>query len=286
MVKLIRLILILFCIRPLFGQINPNASGNIEVYLLDSYITPEHPYKLVVSFLTSDSCFSEIKLLGLKTLRISDKLTDNHRIEFELYELEEKLTSIEYKLYVWIGEHEISESQIYEVEVPKYILLSEESSHGLLQLCCMGGIIFGIPSPTLVIQNDESYFSLTKEIPLFAFYSSNFNYPFGYISLEFAHIFKSERENFLRIGYKQLFQTKPIQYVSLGVSFFSDLNGFNGLSPELSLGLFQIENVITFYSKYRYNFQPTKSTFIPSNGRSDFHEISIGLYSSFFSLNF
>jgi len=285
MKNLFRLIVILLSTVPSFAQINPNAAGKIEVYLLDSYITPDQPYKLVVSFLTSDSCYSEISLIGFNTIKISDKPTDNHKIELDLEEIDEKHSSIKYKIYVWINDQEMSESQIYEVEIPKNILIDNKSSDGLWQLCCMGGVIFGIPSPTIVFQNEESFFSVTKEIPLFAFYSSNFNYPYGYISFEYAHIFKSERENFLRIGYKQLFQTKPIKYVSLGVSFFSNLNGFNGLSPELSLGLFQIENVITFYSKYRYNFQPTKNTTIPLNGRSDFHEFSIGLYSNFFSLN-
>ncbi|MBS3945644.1 MAG: hypothetical protein KGZ42_09125, partial [Melioribacter sp.] len=171
-----------------------------------------------------------------------------------------------------------SRSQLYEVEIPRMIAIEKDKGSGLLQVCCFGGIIFGLPSPTIVMMNDKKIFGLSKEIPIFSFYSGGYNYPIGYVGAEYSYLFNSDKKNFIRIGYKHIFQIPLIEYVSIGANYFSDFKGYNGVSPELSVGLFKIQNVFTLYSRYRYNIQPGRSG-------TDFHEFSIGLYSNFFSLN-
>jgi hypothetical protein len=262
-----------------YAQTDSLAVGNVEINVIDSYITPEIPHKLVVSFFTSDSAISKIILLGIGEFQVSEKLRDNHKIEIDLSKNEGIISPLKYKIIVRDSANEESQSQLYEVEIPKDMIINSDRNLGILQVCCFGGIIFGIPSPTYLRMDGENYFSLAKEIPLFSFYSSGYNYPWGYLSAEYAHIFKAARKNFLRAGYKQIIQTGVIEYISPGINYFTDFKGYNGISTELSIGLFQIQNVFTFYTRYRYNFQ--------TNGSGkDFHEISIGLYSNFFSLNF
>jgi hypothetical protein len=260
------------------AQIDSAAYGEIEIFVIDSYITPEQPYKLILSFFTSDSCTAKIQLSGEHEFVVSSKLNDNHKIEITLDEQLLGTTIIKYFIYAKNKEGFESRSQLYEVEIPGIILIDKDKDLGLIQVCCFGGIIFGLPSPTLVIMNGKNFFGISKEVPIFSFYSGGYNYPFGYIGAEYSYLFNSDKKNFLRIGYKQIFQIRPIEFLSLGINFFSDLKGYNGISPEFSVGLFKIQNVFTLYSRYRYNFQPNRSG-------TDFHEFSIGLYSNFFSIN-
>lgn len=262
-----------------FAQLDSAAVGNIEIFLIDSYISPEPPYKFNLSFFTSDSCTSKVVLSEGKEFIVSNKLDDNHKIEIDLNGLITDKKFIHYKIIVKDRNGEESQSQLYDVEIPQNMIAMQKRDVGLLQVCCFGGIIFGLPSPTFVAKSNKHYFSLTKEIPLFSFYSGGYNYPFGYIGVEYAYVFNADKKNFLRTGYKQIFQMNFIRYISLGVSHFTDFKGYNGISSEFSFGLFQIQNVFTLFVRYRYNFQPNKSG-------TDFHEASVGLYSNFFSINF
>ena len=83
----------------------------------------------------------------------------------------------------------------------------------------------------------------------------------------------------MRIGYKQIYQIPVLEYVSPGMDVFTNFLGYNGVSAGISVGWFKISNVFTVFTKYRYNFKPGEE-------KDDFHEISMGLYSDFFSINF
>ncbi|MEW6196493.1 MAG: hypothetical protein AB1521_15190 [Bacteroidota bacterium] len=261
----------------LHSQEETVGAGNIEIFVIDSYITPETPHKFVLSFFTSDSCKSMV-IINSDQYEVSEKYTDNHKFELILDKKADQ-NKFTYKLIVNDFEGNESSSQLYEVEIPQEMILAAEKDLDLLQVCCFGGIIFGLPSPTLVLIEDKSFFGLSKEIPIFSFYSRGYNYPAGYIGAEYSYIFNHDKKNFLRLGYKHLFQLEFIEYVSTGINYFTDFKGYNGISPELSFGLLQVQNVFTLFARYRYNFQTIK-------GGQDFHEFSIGLYSNFFSINF
>lgn len=261
-----------------YSQVDSTAYGKIEIFVIDSYITPDQPYKFTLSFFTSDSCTSKLLLLNDKEYVVNERLNDNHKIEIVLNENLYKGGKIKYFIFVKDRDDLESRSQLYEVEIPHTIIMENDKDLGLLQVCCFGGIIFGLPSPTLIMKNNVKYWGLSKEIPIFSFYSGGYNYPIGYIGAEYTYVFNTDKNNFLRVGYKHLFQIEPAEYVSVGLNYFSDFKGYNGISPEISIGLFRIQNVFTFYTRYRYNFQPDR-------GGTDFHEFSIGLYSNFFSLN-
>jgi len=272
------LIFSLFALTVSNAQVDSTAYGDIDIFVIDSYISPEEPFKFSLSFFTSDSVKSKVSILKDGEYIVSEDYAENHKIEIAVNQSIIKFRVIKYFIFVRDKSGKESRSQLYEVEIPGTIIVADQNQSGLLQICCFGGIIFGLPSPTLVFKDGGKYFSLTKEIPLFSFYSGGYNYPSGYIGIDYAHIFNSDRRNFARVGYKQIFQVGFIEYLSTGLNFFTDFSGYNGVSPEFSAGLFKIQNVFTFFARYRYNFQL-------KSGGTEFHEFSIGLYSNFFSLN-
>ena len=275
--QLIKIILFsLIIVAQIEAQTDTTVSS-VEIFVIDSYITPETPNKFVLSFFTSDSSTSKLIVMDKLIFDVSKTPSENHKIELELNKL--KLDSAKFKYVIAAYDRKGNEtrSEVYQVELPDGLVISEEQDVGLFRVC-LGGIIFAIPSPAYLWVNNEHYWSISKEIPLFSFYSIGYNYPAGYLGVEYSYVFEADRKNFLRVGYKQIFQVPEIKYISPGLNYFTDFNGYNGLSAELSVGLFQIQNIFTFYTRYRYNFQ------LQNNG-TGFHEISIGLFSNFFSLN-
>jgi hypothetical protein len=275
--RLIKIILFTLITAVQINAQTDTTASAVEIFIIDSYITPETPNKFVLSFSTSDSVTSKLIINDKKILDVSKTLSENHKIELELNKLNLDSAMFQYVVAVYDRRGNETRSEIYQVELPKGLIISDEQNVGLFSVC-LGGIVFAIPSPAYLRMNNEHHFSISKEIPLFSFYSVGYNYPSGYFGVEYSYIFDSDRKNFLRTGYKQIIQVPEIKYISPGVNYFTDFKGYNGFSAELSIGLFQIQNVFTFYTRYRYNFQ------FKNNGTA-FHEISIGLFSNFFSLN-
>ena len=249
-----------------------------DIMIVDSYITPETPNKFVLSFFTSDSCVSKIVVLGKTSYDVSKKFEENHKFEIELSKLNIDTTGFLYQIVVKNKNGVETKSDITDVAIPKGVVITPEEQPSIFMMCCLGGVIFGLPSPAYVFTGSEHHWAISKEIPLFSFYSVGYNYPMGYLGIEYTYVFESQKKNFFRVGYKHIFQVPEIKYVSPGIDGFTDFKGYNGMSLELSVGLFQIQNVFTFYTRYRYNFQLV-------SGGTDFNEFSIGLYSNFFSLN-
>jgi hypothetical protein len=268
------LVLLLFAISYSSAQ-----DGNVEIYLIDSYVTPELPHTFVLSFYTSDSCTSKLLIDNKKEKTVSGTFEVMHKTEVDFTNIKFDSANVPFQILVTDKNGKISRSEKYTVTLPYKEDLISGNGPGFFKVFCFGGIIFGLPSPTYVSLRGEDYLAITKEIPLFSFYSGGYNYPVGYISAEYEHIFNAYKKNFIRAGYKHIFQIPGLEYISPGLSWFSDFNGYNGLSPEMSIGFMRIYNVFTLYAKYRYNFKPNESS-------SDFHEFSVGLYSNFFSINF
>ncbi len=275
--RLIKIILFSLIIGIQINAQTDTTASPVEIFIIDSYITPETPNKFILSFFTSDSTTSKLIIMDKKIFDVSKKLSENHKIEIELKQLNLDSAMFKYVVVAYDRKGNETRSEIYQVELPQGLVISEEQDVGIFRIC-LGGIVFAIPSPTYLWMNNEHHWSITKEIPLFSFYSVGYNYPAGYLGVEYSYVFDADRKNFLRVGYKQIIQVPEIKYISPGLNYFTDFNGYNGLSAELSIGLFQIQNVFTFYTRYRCNFQ------LQNNG-TDFHEFSIGLFSNFFSLN-
>ena len=274
----IKFFLILFLMNTmLFSQTEETQADSIEIYIIDSFVSPEIPNTFKLTFFTSDVCKSKVILDNKYEYKISDDLSDSHRLEVVLTDLKFESKHIPFQIFIEDSLGNKFSSEINEVDLP--FELNVESESNFLMLCLFGGTVFLLPSPGVVFTEDQSYFSLTKEIPLIAFRSGSFTYPMGYFSIEYSHVFNAPVSNYFRVGYKHIFEVPYVEYISPGINGFTNFNGYNGISPEVSVGLVRLFNTFTVYSRYRYNIKPNQSD-------SGFHEISLGLYSSFFSIYF
>ena len=263
------IIFLLFSTGMLFSQ-----SDSIEVELIDAYCTREIPYTFKLSFYTSELCRSKVILENEYEFDVSKELTDFHKIDLDISELDLKNQVVNFVIVTEDSLGDKFTSETYDFDLPFEPKIKSGSS--LFTLCLFGTAIFLVPYPGYVSDGDQSYFSLTKEIPIISFRSKSLNYPSGYLSLEYTYIFNHEDPSNLRIGYKKLVEIPYTKYISPGVSAYTNFNKNYGLSAELAVGLFTIKDTFTFYVRYRYNIH------LGSEG-TNFHEINLGLYSGFFS---
>lgn len=261
----------------IYSQEETGEDTSMEIFVIDSYITPEIPHKFVLSFFTSAPAKSKVLLQNKFEFTVSEDFTEDHKTEIDISGIQ--FDSLRIPFYVLVEDSlgDKYNSERYEVTFPEEFRTEIKTGSSRLLTCCFGGIIFGLPAPTYVNIDGEDYFSLTKEIPFLSVYKSNFRYPIGFLSFEYAYIFKAPLKNHFRLGYKHIFEVPYIQYISPGINGVTNFDGFNGVSPELTLGLFNFYDIFTIFAKYRYTFQPGQSKL------KDFHEIGIGLYSNFFT---
>lgn len=275
-----KIILILFLISS-FGF----AQEEIDIFIIDSYVTPELPHTIRITFFTSESVKSKIIFKGNKEISVSTDYKEDHNFEIPLESLKYDSTKIPFEIIVEDRNGKMSSSDFFDLYLPEEYNLNIKNNSNLLDLC-LGGIWYLIPSPTLTNVDSRLNYSLTKEFPLVSFYGEGYNFPISYFSIEYSYLFNSgstteinKHRNFIRVGYKYIFQTDIIKYVSPGINLTTNFNSFNGISPEISFGLFKFYETFTLYVRYRYNY-PFDSSY------KDFHELSIGLFTSSISFNF
>ncbi len=255
------------------------AQEDLEINIIDAYVTPEEPHTFKLNFFSSFPVKTTVKIDGKYKYEVSKNFSEDHQteIDFSKFQFREKNVP-----YVILSEDENGKkytSEEFEIILPYDQFIDTKQGSDPVSTVLFGLFLYFIPSPSLAIVNHEKYFSLTKEIPLITFYGAGYNYPSGNISIEYSHIYNALDKNFLRLGYKQFFQVKGIEYISPGITAFSNFDGYNGLGGELSIGWFNVYDVFTVYTRYRYNFKPSDTS-------KNFQEISIGLYSHFFTIDF
>jgi hypothetical protein len=276
----ILLLLVLLSSEKLYSQ-----TDSIEVYLIDAYCTREIPYIFKLSFYTSDFCKSKVILYAgdVSTSGGEDKYefgvsyqpTDFHKTDIALSNLSFKDDRVNFVIITENDSGIINKSEVFDFDLPFEPQIKEGSDW--VTLCLFGSSIFLIPYPSYVAESQQSYFSLTKEIPVISFRSKSLNYPAGYLSFEYSYIFNAEDPGYLRAGYKRIYEIPGIEYLSPGISLYTNFNTNVGISPEFSIGLFTIKDTFTMYVRCRSNF-----TFHSSG--TNFQEIYIGFYSGLFSL--
>ena len=252
-------------------------TDSIEINIIDNYVTPETPYNFVLSFFTSEKTKSKLLIDNKYEYVVSGTFTDLHKIKVDISKLDFKSQDIPFVISVEDSAGNKYTGEEYDFQLPNEIKVKSESN--FLLLCLFGGTVFLLPSPAYVFTNHDNYFSLTKEIPLISISKKGFTFPAGYFSVEYSHIFNAPYKNLLRIGYKHIIEVPGIEYISPGINGFTNFKGYNGISPELSAGLFKFLDTFIVYLRYRYNVKPGETG-------SEFQEVSVGLYSNFFSLYF
>ncbi|MBK8945797.1 MAG: hypothetical protein IPM32_11090 [Ignavibacteriae bacterium] len=255
------------------------AQNDVEIFIIDGFVTPEIPHTFKLSFYSSVPIKSKILIDDKYEFQISNEYLEDHKIEVDFSTYKFRKKNIPYKI---ISENESGEkfiSEDFEIILPYDEFIFTKSGSNPVSTILLGLLLYVLPSPNLAIIDKENYFSLTKEIPIITFYGSGYNYPSGNIGFEYTHIYKSNLRDLVRLGYQHIIPIKGIEYISPGISGFSNLKGFNGIGAEISIGFFKVYDVFTVYSKYRYNLKPND----PSKY---FQEISVGLFSHFFTIDF
>ncbi len=248
----------------------------VEIFLIDAFATPELPHTFVLSFFTSEAAIAKVILENKYEYEVSSEFSEMHNISIDLSSLKFENKTVKFVIEYADSLGNKYSNDEYDFDLPFEPKIKSGSS--LLTFCLFGGMIFALPAPGYVHNKGEDYFSLTKEIPVLSFRSRSFNYPSGYISIEYTYIFNAESKSFFRAGYKKIYETGFLKYISPGISAYTDFKGRNGLAPEISVGWFTLFNdSFTFYTRYRFNFRPGDLSV-------NFHEFNLGLYSRFFSL--
>jgi len=269
--------LVLISIVILTASQNTYSQGadSIELYLIDAYCTREIPHKFKLSFYTSEVTVSKVVLEQEYEYDVASEPADLHKAEIEIDNLAFNDNIVEFVIITESDDGRIDTSEVFDFDLPYEPKL--EGGSDFFTLCLFAGAIFLLPYPNYINDGDNSYFSLTKEIPFISFRKKGSDYPSGYFSIEYTYIFNSEKSNYLRLGYKKIFELPPTEYIAPGLSLYTNFSSNHGIAPEISAGLFTIKDTFTLYARYRYNIKP-------GGTGTNFHEISIGLYSALFSL--
>lgn len=271
-------IILIFFTQTSFAQNNISAdidSTSMEIFLIDAYVKPEPPYNFILTFYTSKACLSDVIIDGKYEFVVSNGLSEAHSAKIDITGLKFLGKNVNFVIVTTDSTGNKFTSEEYEFDLPYEPIIKDGSS--LWTLCLFAGSVFLIPAPGYTHTDGGNYFSLTKEIPVISFRSKSRNYPASYIALEYTHIFNAANKNFARVGFKRIFEIGGIEYISPGLTAYSNFKGQNGFGAEVSLGLFSIFDTFTVYTRYRYNIKPGDSN-------SNFHEINLGLYTRFFSI--
>jgi len=254
-----------------------SQNGTTQIIIIDSFIPPEQPLTLNLSFFTTTPTTSKVLISNKIEITGSDKLTSQHNLKIDISKIDLDDKILHTFIIVKDSLNQTTKSEELLIDYPKTIKVEKESNFLLFGL--MFASVFIVPTPGYAYTEGENRFSLTKEIPLLSFTSENINFPKSYFALELTHIYKADRSNFVRVGYRYMKEIPILKYISPGVELITNFDGFNGIGTSVSLGLFDVLDTFTLYTRYRYNFQPAQSD-------RNFSEINIGLYTNFFSFHF
>ena len=267
--KILVFLTILIVTNSAFSQ-----SDSIEVYLIDAFCTREIPYTFKLSFYTSDVCKSKVILEEKYEYTVAADYVDLHKAEIIIDNLAFTDTVINFVIITETDSGVVNKSETFDFDIPYEPNIKEGSD--LLTLCLFGSSIFLIPYPSFVAESQQNYFGLTKEIPIISFRAKSRNYPSGFVSLEYTYVFNMDDPSYLRGGYKKLFEVPGLEFISPGISLYTDFSTNWGFSPEFSIGLFNVLDTFTAYIRCRSNI-----TLHPAG--TNFQEIYLGFYSSLFS---
>lgn len=251
---------------------------DFELFIIDAFVAPEKPYTLDINFYTSEKAKCKIEIDNKYTINISKDFVEDHsaKIDFSNFTFSNKY--VPYKIISELQNGKIIISETNELVLPYEEFIETKEGSDPVSTILFGMFLYFVPSPSMLFVSGENHFSLTKELPIVTFYSSGYNYPSGNISVEYTHVYEDNFDNVLRSGYKHFIPVPGIEYISPGITGFTNFNGFNGLGGEVSIGLFNIYDVFTVYTRVRYNSNLRKE-------RSSFYEVTLGLYSHFFTID-
>lgn len=228
----------------------------MEVFLIDAYVKQEPPYIFILSF-SSEVCLSNVIIDNKYEYVVSNGISEAHSAKIDITDLKFLDKNVSFIIETIDSSGKKSKSESFEFDLPYEPIISEGSS--IWTLCLFAGSVFVLPMPGLMDYSSIGYYTLTKEIPIISFRSKKGNYPSGYVATEYTYRFGDQDNHYLRVGYKRIIPIDYIEYISAGVSAYTNFSGQNGFAPEVSLGWFTLFDTFTLYTRYRYNYKPGDS---------------------------
>ena len=185
MIKSILLILLL-SVSLSFAQ---DEISEIDIFVIDSYVTPDEPHKVMLTFFTSENVKANILFNGNDEIEVTSEYLEEHKFEMLLSKLNYDSTSIPYTIIVENNSGVKSTSDEFDLYLPDEYNLEIKNNSNFIDLC-LGGILYLIPSPTVLNYYPSMLnYALTKELPIISFYGGGYNFPNSYISLEYSYLF-------------------------------------------------------------------------------------------------
>ncbi len=271
----IALLLTMF-VLPVFGQNEEEIQDSVEVILIEAFISPEKPSQMVISFFTSEPVRSKLVFDSGEIFVVTDSLLDNHKASFDISSLRPDTTFLKFTVLVEKEDGISNHSEVFEVELPRKELTELARDNTALTGCLIGGAVYLVPGFVHHYESGKSYAGFNKEFPVISFFRGGYNYPIAYLAAEYSHIPKMARKNFYSVNANLILETKYIEYISAGAGYLTDFGNIRSVNLDVSVGLFKLFNVFTVYAKTRLGF--------PTGSGNSFSQQSIGLFSSFFSI--
>lgn len=136
-----------------------------EVFLIDSYVTPEIPHTFVLTFFTPDEVTSKISIDDNYEFIISEVATEDHNTKIDISQIHFDSLYVTCKIMMKDADGNDLFSEPFELALPNSYEIAMDDAPGLLTTCCFGGVVFGLPSPNVILTEEGSFFSLTKRNP-------------------------------------------------------------------------------------------------------------------------
>ncbi len=253
--------------------------GELEFYLIDSYVTIEKPHKFKLMFFTSDSCTTKILFNNAKLFVISNSLKEEHKFELDLSGFVFDSAFVPFVLIAKDKNGKVFKSERFEVELPNDESLLQSESGGSVLNLCLGSVSLLLPSVGVYYSNRKTFnLALAKEIPFLSFGNIGKAYPSATLSVGYSHFFNAETKNYLSIIYKRIFKIPTLQYFAFGGGITTDFQGAYFFSPEFELGVLKLSEDYTLFLRYKFDFDFN----CYCNKKNQFY---LGLYAPFFSIN-
>jgi len=254
------------------------AEDSVGVYVIESYVREEEKNEIVIYFFTTSPAKASVVFEGKQRFVVSDTLGESFRFTTDVSNVKASSQLLKVIIYVEDTLGNKSSSEEFEIKLP-FEPQIEGTWLGYLTDCTLGGLAFLVPSVGTSLFKNENRFSFFKEIPVVVFQSEISELPWMAFSLEYSHTPDIDFRNRFFAGVKFPFDIPIIKYAAPGISYTTNFLGVNGISPEISLGFFEIFRVINFNLKARYNYFPSVE------GLNHF-DINIGLTSYFLTFSF
>lgn len=264
-----------------------DTTETLEVYLIDNYVKSENEKVLVLSWMTNIPVKSKVLIENVGTFNVSDTLTDFHQTHIDLTNINFSSEENHFKIISELEDGSQIESDEYSFLVPievstksQEVKSTQPSSSYYIYNFAAGITLWLLPSPSLVIEDGKTKFALVKDLPIVSFGSSSAykTFPYFYFYTGYSHIFDGNVKNAFRLGGKYLYELKELKhFISFGLGGFTNFKGSNGISAEAGFSFLKVLKTFELYTSYSYNYLPSS--------KQKFHLVSIGLFTSAFSIN-